>query len=143
MKTSQTRPAMRCKRLPPPRLKGPVEGASAAALADRTIAYGHRTESRSVQYRGLSSLPTRACAARCRALPDTSAAPRTLMLLMGPVWHRTVSAASSGRIHSVLSESPCRSRLVRSWHSAWDARAPRGGPWSASTRSSRLHPVPV
>ena len=26
---------------------------------------------------------------------------------------------------------------------AWDARAPRGGPWSASTRSSKPHPVPV
>ena len=95
METSQARPGTRCKRLPPPRLKGPVEGASAAALADRTIAYGHRTESRSVQYRGLSSLPTKAYTARRRTLPDTSAAPRTLMLLTGPVWYRTVSVGSS------------------------------------------------
>ena len=146
MKTSQARPAMRCKRLPPPRLKGPVEGASATVLLARAAADGHsphRTESRSAQYRGLSSLPTKACTARRRALPDTSAAPRTLMLLTGPVWHRTVLATSSGRIHSVLSESPCRSRLVRSWHSAWDARAPRGGPWSASARSSKLHSAPI
>ena len=28
---------------------------------------------------------------------------------------------------SYSSESPCRSRLVRSWHSAWDAWAPRAG----------------
>ena len=51
----------------------------------------HRTESRSAQYWGLSSLPTKACTARRRALPDTSAAPRTLIFLTGPVWHRTVS----------------------------------------------------
>ena len=99
METSQARPAMRCKRLLPARLKGLVEGASATVLLARAAADGHsphRTESRSVQYRGLSSLPTKACTARRRALPDTSAAPRTLMLLTGPVWHRTVSAASSG-----------------------------------------------